>query len=103
MEEKKCRCGSGLYPETVHDGYGIYLISACEKCAPVMERYDTEEPIYDENILSLRAAVRKLADLQFKYYWENGADAVWRVLYHAKLYIDAQLEQELWYDSGRLR
>ena len=48
-----------------------------------------------ENIISLRAAYRTLADLQFSYYKEHGADAVWLVLYHAKRYVDEQLAQEL--------
>jgi hypothetical protein len=48
-----------------------------------------------ENIISLRAAYRTLADLQFTYYQEHGADAVWRVLYHAKRYVDELVELEV--------
>lgn len=52
-----CPCGSKLFPEAVHDGHGIFLFYACEKCfawkrSPyrddVFQNYDTEEQIEED-------------------------------------------------------
>ena len=52
-----CACGSGLYREAVHDGHGIFLFYACEKCRPekskkyredIYMKYQADEPIEPE-------------------------------------------------------
>jgi hypothetical protein len=54
MANNLCPCGSGLYPERIYDGHGIYLTRACDKCRDeklshfrpdIMERYDADEAI----------------------------------------------------------
>lgn len=57
-EDGTCGCGSGLIPDKVHDGYGIFLTYACEKCEAeqmkkyrpdIMGRYEADEPIEPED------------------------------------------------------
>lgn len=52
--ERPCACGSGLYPRVLHDGYGIFLCYACDRCEKkklshfrpdIMERYEADEQI----------------------------------------------------------
>ncbi len=52
-----CPCGSGAFPEALHDGHGIFLCYACDKCKrkkmqgyrpDIMERYECDEPIDPE-------------------------------------------------------
>lgn len=54
---QQCPCGSGEFPEAVHDGHGIFLCYACYKCKArkmqgyrpdIMERYEADEPIDPE-------------------------------------------------------
>jgi hypothetical protein len=54
---QQCPCGSGAYPEALHDGYGIFLCYACPKCRAkkiarfrkdIFWRYETDEPIEPE-------------------------------------------------------
>jgi len=54
---QECPCGSGEYPDMLHDGYGIFLCYACPKCKrkklkgfrpDIMERYPTDEQIEDD-------------------------------------------------------
>jgi len=49
-----CNCGSGLPRYSLHDGYGIFLTYACERCTKrklkgfrpdIMERYETDDQI----------------------------------------------------------
>jgi hypothetical protein len=51
---QQCPCGSGHYPEALHDGHGIFLTYACVKCKraklsrfrpDIMTRYECDEPI----------------------------------------------------------
>jgi hypothetical protein len=51
---QQCDCGSGLFPASILDGYGIFLCYACERCSSrklaefrpdIFERYDANEPI----------------------------------------------------------
>ena len=48
---EKCPCGSGLWPEALHDGYGIFMAYACERCKAttlskfrpdIFQQYDTD-------------------------------------------------------------
>ena len=50
----QCPCGSGEYPGTNYDGYGIFLCYTCDKCQEerlagyrhdIFERYECDEPI----------------------------------------------------------
>jgi hypothetical protein len=51
---KLCFCGSGQLRRALHDGHGIFLTFACDKCErdklkefrpDIMDRYDTDEQI----------------------------------------------------------
>lgn len=51
---QQCHCGSGEFPEAVHDGHGIFMCYVCDKCRRTMlsgwrqdifERCETDEPI----------------------------------------------------------
>lgn len=53
----KCYCGSGLFPEPLFDGHGIFMCYACPKCekkkiagfrSDIFEQYDCDEPIDEE-------------------------------------------------------
>jgi hypothetical protein len=53
----KCWCGSGEFPEAVHDGHGIFLCYVCSKCKreklsrfrpDIFERYETDEQIEED-------------------------------------------------------
>lgn len=57
MTLTQCPCGSGQYPEALHDGYGIFLCYACTKCErqkmagyrpDIMSRYECDEPIDED-------------------------------------------------------
>lgn len=50
----QCHCGSGEFPEAIHDGYGIFMCYVCSKCRretlsgwreDIFERYQTDERI----------------------------------------------------------
>jgi ribosomal protein L40E len=52
-----CHCGSGLYPEDIVDGKGIFLCRVCDKCkaqrlkgyrSDIFEDYETEEQIDED-------------------------------------------------------
>ena len=52
-----CHCGSGLQPEDIHDGKGIYLCRACDKCKPdklkgyrsdIFSDYETDEQVDED-------------------------------------------------------
>lgn len=52
-----CHCGSGLYPEDIYDGKGIFLCRVCDKCkaerlkgyrSDIFEDYETEEQIDED-------------------------------------------------------
>ncbi len=52
-----CRCGSGEYEHALHDGHGIFLTYACDRCEEkklrgyrpdIMEHYDCDEAIEPE-------------------------------------------------------
>lgn len=52
-----CNCGSGKYPEDIHDGHGIFLCRVCDDCkaqrlkgyrSDIFENYDTDEQIDDD-------------------------------------------------------
>lgn len=54
---KSCPCGSGQYPEAVHDGHGIFMCYACEHCEAeklkgfrqdIFEAYECDEPIEED-------------------------------------------------------
>jgi cbb3-type cytochrome oxidase cytochrome c subunit len=54
----ECRCGSGQRAPARFDGYRIFLTYACDKCWPqklktfradIMQRYDTDEPIEQDD------------------------------------------------------
>jgi len=54
---QECPCGSGEFPDALHDGYGIFMCYACSKCeraklakfrSDIFERYDTDEQIEDD-------------------------------------------------------
>lgn len=54
---KACPCGSGLEPEALQDGHGIFMCYACPQCRrekiagfrlDIFERYDADEPIDDD-------------------------------------------------------
>ena len=54
---RECSCGSKLTHYPLHDGYGIFLTYACDKCeteklshyrSDIMERYDADEPIDED-------------------------------------------------------
>jgi len=56
-DDDTCSCGSGEYPEPEHDGHGIFLFYACDKCRKeklshyipnIKEYYETDEPIESE-------------------------------------------------------
>lgn len=53
----KCACGSEEYREAIYDGYGIFLIYACNACRQkklkhfredIFEKYECDEPIEEE-------------------------------------------------------
>lgn len=57
-EDGTCGCGSGHEPRWEHDGYGIPLFLACDKCwatqrkkyrVDVFDRYEADEPIEPED------------------------------------------------------
>jgi hypothetical protein len=57
MNLRSCTCGSGEFPESRYDGYGIFLCYTCSKCEKkkmagfrpdIMERYKCDEPIEPE-------------------------------------------------------
>lgn len=50
----ECRCGSRQYAPARHDGHGIFLTYACDKCWPqkkrgyradIDSRYECDEPV----------------------------------------------------------
>jgi hypothetical protein len=54
---QQCRCGSGQYQHALHDGHGIFLTYACERCETeklqefrrdIMEYYEADEPIEED-------------------------------------------------------
>ena len=54
---RECNCGSGEIREAIHDGHGIFLCYACDKCKAeklkhfrpdIMESYDTDEQIEED-------------------------------------------------------
>ena len=54
---KLCSCGSGEQSYWLRDGYGIELCKVCDKCekeklshyrSDIMERYDCDEPIEED-------------------------------------------------------
>ena len=54
---QKCPCGSGEYPEALHDGYGIFMCYVCSQCKQdkvagfrpdIFTAYDADEPIEEE-------------------------------------------------------
>lgn len=56
----ECPCGSGLYPEAVHDARGIFVAYACERCEKKKlagyrpeiftdSNYECDEPIEAED------------------------------------------------------
>jgi hypothetical protein len=56
-QPRQCPCGSGEFPDAVHDGYSIFMFYACSKCyrekrskyrADIFEAYETDEQIEDD-------------------------------------------------------
>lgn len=54
---QQCLCGSGEFPEALHDGHGIFMTYACGKCkaekvsgfrSDIFEQYDCDESIEDD-------------------------------------------------------
>ena len=54
QRHRLCNCGSGEYPEDIHDGHGIFLARVCDKCrkerlkgyrSDIFEDYECDEPI----------------------------------------------------------
>lgn len=54
---QQCPCGSGQYPEALHDGHGIFMCYSCPKCErekiagfrpDIFEFYDCDEPIEED-------------------------------------------------------
>jgi hypothetical protein len=54
---QECPCGSGEFPSALHDGYGIFLCYACDKCEKkklarfrpdIMDRYECDEQIEED-------------------------------------------------------
>ena len=54
---QECPCGSKLFPNAKHDGYGIFMAYMCDVCEPtklagyrsdIFSRYDCDEPIDDD-------------------------------------------------------
>jgi hypothetical protein len=57
MRLQECPCGSGEWPEAMHDGYGIFLCYACGKCkkkkmmsyrGDIGTNYECDEPIEED-------------------------------------------------------
>lgn len=53
-----CPCGSGKIPESLVDGYGIYMCQVCDDCRErqiakyrpdIFEHYECDEPIEPED------------------------------------------------------
>lgn len=54
---QQCPCGSGEFPEALHDGHGIFMTYACDKCKAekvshfrpdIFEAYECDEPIDED-------------------------------------------------------
>lgn len=54
---QQCPCGSGEFPEALHDGHGIFMCYCCDKCKAkkvkgyrpnIFEHYNCDEQIDDD-------------------------------------------------------
>ena len=54
---QKCPCGSGQFPEALHDCHNIFMCYACDHCKPeklarfrpdIFEQYECDEPIDED-------------------------------------------------------